>query len=803
MPFALDSDPSQGEISEAINYLLSNFSIGNSINPDTGQILAPGGSVLGYIYKYIAVKYADDQFGTGFSNSPTNKAYYGINNSNNASESTNPADYIWYQATGGFGVTKFLWYITTGGRQIQFAVSPTAPDTGWLVDPGSSIDLDVVTSATTPIIAQSFVPYFTPSTLQVPRSGNPLTPSFTGVIARMYATNAGTIVPFTDAQTDSNVAFVNNSWRIGNSSTTGNGDISYTNITVGNPTDAGDYAQWPAPTAMSASPAYITVPVRYKNSTGVVSQAGVATLEYVFADPGAAGQNSPYIDISGYTGFVVNAGGAFAPATATLSAITTAITSPTYSWAITGATPTSSTNSSVVITPNASATSVSVTLTVNGSNLLSPLSKTISMPVTYDGINGQAGANGVMSAFPSIYIWTGSSSVPTRPTTTSTYTWATGAYTAPSGWTTEVTSNTTPGNYLWQITVPLTVTATTTTSTLDWTNTAYPIRCIAYNGTQGPTGTSGAATFLVTRTANDGSPPTNAEVNAVIGRNPVAGDIVTVSYNSANNAVVYRYTTSWISQATYITGSLIVSNTITADKLSVSQLSAISANLGSVTAGELTITEPSSGVPTISGTTMTGAGTHLYSDGRFAMGNSSTNITFNGTTATLNGFTSGPQVTITGGNPYSGIITSSSLTLSKGGFCLVSFYGDTTFFQQLTTGFPTWRYLEFAVLNVRLKNSSGTVLYTFQYNIDGTAALSRDTFSPPPVTFYACGIRQQLSGIIPLNLPANTYYFEIEGGYYSGQGGFRDANGLPLSSSLANAINKSITMSFSIFQVAA
>ena len=92
MPFALDADPSQTEISDAINYLLANLTVGNSIDPTTGQILAPGGQVLGYIYQYIAVKYADDQFGTGFSNSPTNKAYYGINNSNSASESSNPAD---------------------------------------------------------------------------------------------------------------------------------------------------------------------------------------------------------------------------------------------------------------------------------------------------------------------------------------------------------------------------------------------------------------------------------------------------------------------------------------------------------------------------------------------------------------------------------------------------------------------------------------------------------------------------------------------------------------------------------------
>jgi hypothetical protein len=626
MPFALDSDPSQGEISEAINYLLSNFSIGNTIDPVTGVITAPTGVVLGYLYQYIAVKYADDQFGTGFSNSEFNKSYYGINNSNNASESSNPADYIWYEAAGGFGASKFLWYLTTGGRQIQFAVSATAPDSGWLVDPGTSIDLDVVTSGTTPIIAESFVPYFAPSTLQVPRSGTPLTPTFTGVVARMYATNAGTIVPFTDAQTDSNVAFVNNSWRIGNSATTGNADISYTNITVGNPTDGGDFALWPAPTAMSASPAYVTVPVRYKNPTGVVSQAGFATIQYVFSDPGAAGQDSPAIDISGYTGFVVNTGGAFTPSTATLSAITAAITSPTYSWAITNATPTSSTTSSVVVTPNSGATSVGVTLTVNGTNLLSPISKTISMPVTYNGTPGAAGANGIMSAFPSIYIWTGSSATPTRPSTTSTYTWATGAYTAPSGWSTTAPSNTTPGNYLWQITIPLTVSATTTTSTLDWTNTSYPIRCIAYNGSQGPTGASGSATFLVTRAANDSSPPTDLEVNAVIGRNPVAGDIVTLSYNSANNAVVYRYTTSWITQATYITGSLIVDQTITASKF-VS---------GIVWTNDLVVTTPGQASPTISGSTMTGSGTHIYSDGKIVSGNSQNNIVYDGSTLYLN-----------------------------------------------------------------------------------------------------------------------------------------------------------------------
>jgi hypothetical protein len=279
MPFALDSNPDISEVSEAVNYLLANFSGNVSANPGTGQIIGPDGSITGYLYQYMAIKYADSADGSvNFSNVPTNREYYGIRNNNDASESSNPADYIWYRATGGFGTTKYLWYSCTGGRQIQFAVSTTAPDTGWLVDPGSSIDLDVVTSGNIPVIAESFFSYFTPTTLQVPRSGDPLTPVFTNITPVMFATDAGVVVPFTTAQTDSNVAFVNNSWRIGNSSTTGNGDISYTNVTVGDPTDAGDYAEWPDPTAMSGSPAYITVPVRYKNSLGVVSQAGVQAL---------------------------------------------------------------------------------------------------------------------------------------------------------------------------------------------------------------------------------------------------------------------------------------------------------------------------------------------------------------------------------------------------------------------------------------------------------------------------------------------------------------------------------------------
>jgi hypothetical protein len=249
MPFALTNDPSQSEISEAINYLLANFGPNLSADPNNGQISGPSGVVIAYLYQYIAVKYADSFDGTlNFSNSPTGRTYYGLRNTNDSVESTNPADYIWFLAAGGFGTTKFLFYQTNGGRQINFFVGTAAPNSTYLQESGSAIDLDKVTTTT----------------------------------------------------------------------------------------------------------AYNT-------------------------------------------------------------------------------------------------------------------------------------------AAPSIYIWTSSSTPPTRPSTTSTYTWSTGTYTAPSGWATTPPTNTTSGSVLWAITIPLIVNANTVTSILDWTNTSYPIYAFSSNGAAGAPGAPGAA----------------------------------------------------------------------------------------------------------------------------------------------------------------------------------------------------------------------------------------------------------------------------------------------------------------------
>ena len=191
MPFALDGNPSQSEISEAVNYLLSNF-VGNvTADPNTGQIVGPQGIVVAYLYRYLSVRYADSFDGQlNFSNTPTNRGYYGVNNSNSSTESTNYADYIWYKVAGGFGTTKFLYYQSTGGRAINFVVDTTSPGTTYIQDTGAAIDLDIVTSgtqansATTAYLVQD-QSYPAPSGFPLYTSGSSLPPG--------WSANLGTV----------------------------------------------------------------------------------------------------------------------------------------------------------------------------------------------------------------------------------------------------------------------------------------------------------------------------------------------------------------------------------------------------------------------------------------------------------------------------------------------------------------------------------------------------------------------------------------------------------------------------------
>ena len=151
MPFLLDGNPTQGEISEAVNYILANLDNGTptgsytvSNDPTTGFVSNSFGDILEYQYRYLDIKYADDVAGLNFSDNPYSRLYFGIRNTDEVTESTNPADYTWFQVTGGFGINKVLWLSVTGGRHVTYAVSQDAPDANqnWQVAPVQAVDLD-------------------------------------------------------------------------------------------------------------------------------------------------------------------------------------------------------------------------------------------------------------------------------------------------------------------------------------------------------------------------------------------------------------------------------------------------------------------------------------------------------------------------------------------------------------------------------------------------------------------------------------------------------------------------------------
>ena len=159
--FALDTNSSAGDIVSSLNYALANLGTGNATTANIGNVLvtdtntgqitnSSNGSVVAYLYEWVNIRYANSPDGSvGFSASPTNTTYYGIQNTNVANPSTinNPSSYIWNLATGGFGTTKYLFYSTFGGYQIVFYAGATAPNDQYRQTVNSTpIDLAIITT---------------------------------------------------------------------------------------------------------------------------------------------------------------------------------------------------------------------------------------------------------------------------------------------------------------------------------------------------------------------------------------------------------------------------------------------------------------------------------------------------------------------------------------------------------------------------------------------------------------------------------------------------------------------------------
>lgn len=124
-----------------------------------------------------------------------------------------------------------------------------------------------------------------------------------------------------------------------------------------------------------------------------------------------------------------------------------------------------------------------------------------------DGSNGANGANGQRLGVLEMYQW--SASAPTTyPAGTSTYTWATGAFTAPAtanGWSL-TPGAAVAGQTLWGVSVAVSDNLTTATSTATWNSTT--VYAVGYAGSNGAAGYN-AATLTAYKRSASGAPADN------------------------------------------------------------------------------------------------------------------------------------------------------------------------------------------------------------------------------------------------------------------------------------------------------
>lgn len=564
----------------------------------------------------------------------------------------------------GLPTGTYYFAFTVGNQVRRSELSPKSSAYTWLPNPSSSA------------VAGTFVAQFSPGSLAVPYNGT--TATFTGITAQLYGTTAGGSVDFVAAQSDSDALFVANTWRIGGTSTTGYGDIVKSGITIANPTDGGFYALFPAPTAMSTNPATISVPVRYKAADGTVSQGASAIQQFVYAIIGNTGG-------AGIDG--TKAAEVYLYQWSTVTPSNPSGTS-TYTWATatnsayTGGGGWTTTIPANPGTPNIKLWQAAKGISATATALSTSVSWTSGFAIADISQNGATGASGTQAARPTVYQW--AATIPSGPTGTSTYTWSSGTFTpTPSGWT--LTPGTgTAGFTLWAAQVSLIESATVSTSTINWTTASvFAAGYAGTNGTNGATGQTGASSrVMYSRIA--GSPtPTTGSVTISGDARPTGAQASVVwgaSFNVtwyANDPTPSSNDTLWQADGIYNPSTNQTSwSTPYISNLKVGSLSAITVNTGALTVTGTITAQSGATAPAISGTTMTGAGAAIYSDGRFVYGNSTKNLNFNGTTLTMNG-----DLVVTGNIIAEGV----SSTRSFLGTTVTSFSGGFSALKSGTT----------------------------------------------------------------------------------------------------------------------
>jgi hypothetical protein len=230
------------------------------------------------------------------------------------------------------------------------------------------------------------------------------------------------------------------------------------------------------------------------------------------------------------------------------------------------------------------------------------------------GVQGNPGA-GTRLVIVNVYAWS-NSGIPAY-TGSTTYTWATSTNSfVPTNWSLIIPAAPGTGHTLYQLSLTITGLTTDTSTTANWTNAASGTIGYRNDGTIGIQGNSSRTAYIVTTSPTVPGTPTAA----IPGAGGAGGDAApTSTVTNLDNSLAYwsKTATSILTSGQYMyqcDGILnSATNAITWDNpylsnLKVGSLSAISANLGTINAGQININNKfiveSTGATTIqSGTT--------------------------------------------------------------------------------------------------------------------------------------------------------------------------------------------------------
>jgi hypothetical protein len=218
--------------------------------------------------------------------------------------------------------------------------------------------------------------------------------------------------------------------------------------------------------------------------------------------------------------------------------------------------------------------------------------------------NGQDGGNGlpgIQSGKPTLFQW--APTIPSGPTGTSVYTWASASFNnvaalASQGWNLTPGTSPSPGFTLWSATVNLSDSSASPTTGINWSTAA--VSAIGYAGTQGSAGIKGDTGLTGIQGASARLAYTKITGSGPLGNSP---SNLSLSGDVTPTAATWGSTTWSVTVPTFSPGESIwqsdgIYNPATNQTIwgvpylssfKVGQLSAISANLGAITSGNITL----------------------------------------------------------------------------------------------------------------------------------------------------------------------------------------------------------------------